>query len=97
MKGIALHSSDLASMEIDGHKVEVQSVGDAVFLRLEGYGTAVENEGWPIRIDWFHGHPTVYLWADIKQEDPTHEISLEEALEVEAHTVGEMNHTYRIG
>lgn len=83
--------------ELDGHKVIVEATGDAIFLRLEGYGTAVENEGWPIRIDWFHGHPTVYIWADINQEDFTHEISLEQALEQEPHSVGEMKHTYGIG
>lgn len=70
--------------ELDGHKVTVEATGDAIFLRLEGYGTAVESEGWPIRIDWFHGYPQVYLWADINQEDPTHVISLEQALEEDA-------------
>lgn len=67
--------------KLDGHKVTVEATGDAIFVRLEGYGTAVEDEGWPIRIDWFHGYPTVYLWADINQEDPTHVITLENALE----------------
>ena len=68
--------------EIDGHKVVVESLGDAIFLRFEGYGTHVENEGWLIRIDFHHGYPIVYIWGDIRQEDPTHMISLEQALEV---------------
>lgn len=77
------------TFDVGEHEVLVEVYGgaeesSAMFIHLEGTGTMAEANGWPVRIDWYYGHPTVYIWADIDQEEPTHIISMEKALEKEA-------------
>ena len=74
----------MTTFDVDGHKITAEIFGGSLYLRIEGCGTATEADGWPICIDWFHGEPTVYVWADIEQEGPTHTISLKGASEDES-------------
>ena len=55
----------------------------AVLLRPEGTGDfcSADGDGCPVLVEWGDRGPRVIVWADINQEDPTHMIDLEEALE----------------
>lgn len=52
-------------------------------LAFPGYGTAgmAEGHGWPVAVEVYKKELRVLVWGDINQEDPTHIISLEGALE----------------
>jgi hypothetical protein len=56
---------------------------DSLLIHIRGCGTFGENRGAPILVktNWRNDKPILYVWADINQEDPTHEISLEGAME----------------
>lgn len=64
--------------------------GVDVAIRVTRMGICVEFDGYgdPILIEQYDGHPMVRIWSDITQEDPTHEVSLEGALERETDVCG---------
>ena len=68
--------------EVEGHKVVIENTSEALFLQIEGCTDAVSEPGnsAQLRLDWYYGHPTLYIWADKESEDPTI-ISLAKALE----------------
>ena len=50
---------------------------------VDGMGTKVEEEGAPIHLEYSQdGRWTLYVWADITEEAPTHTINMTQALEV---------------
>lgn len=58
-------------------------LADDLLVYVNNCGTFSESQGAPllVRANLLTGITTVYIWADINQEDPTHEISLEGAME----------------
>ncbi len=62
-------------------KVALSSSGIEIFA--EGYGThgMEPRYGSPVYIEYYEKELRVLVWADINQEDPTHTISLQGALE----------------
>lgn len=52
-------------------------------IAIEGYGdkTSADGNGSPILIENYGGRVRVIIWGDINQEDPTHVIELDGALE----------------
>jgi len=48
---------------------------------IPGCGTQTQDNGAPVYIEIVDGEPVLYIWADINQEEPTHKISLQYALE----------------
>jgi|TARA_R110000824_G_scaffold116455_8_gene267916 hypothetical protein len=56
---------------------------EGVYIRPEGTGdhTADSGHGWPVLVEIYEGRPVVRIWADINDEDPTHIIPLDGALE----------------
>ena len=61
-----------------GDTVAVQPYGTGVYGSADGYG-------WPVVVEFdpedLVQPPRVLIWADINQEDPTHIISLAQAME----------------
>ena len=64
-------------------KVDVGGPGMGIFIGFAGYGDAgsADGHGIPVMIESRDGIPYVLIWADINNEDPTHEISLANAAE----------------
>ena len=54
-----------------------------ILIRPEGCNdnTSQPNKGHPIAIEYRDNVPYIVIWSDINKADPTHEISLEQALE----------------
>ncbi len=48
---------------------------------IPGCGTQTEDNGAILYIEIVDGKPVLYIWGDINQEEPTHKISLQYALE----------------
>lgn len=64
--------------------VEVRCDGNGITIRPIGYGefcSTMDGHGTPILIELQNGVPVIYVWADINQEDNTHEITLGNASE----------------
>lgn len=63
--------------------VEVSCNQDGVFLRIEGHGekTALDGRGMPVLVELRGGEVWMSIWADVNQEDPTHDICLAGARE----------------
>jgi hypothetical protein len=63
--------------------VEVKCDGNGITIRPIGYGEfcSTDGHGAPILIELQNGVPSVYIWADINQEDFTHKVTLENAAE----------------
>ena len=61
----------------------INLAGGAVTIMPDGYGTAAmqDGHGEPIYIEVYEGRLRVLAWADINQEDPTHTIDMQGALE----------------
>ena len=55
----------------------------ALCIRPEGTGdySSGVSDGFPVVIEFMDGKPRVHVWADINQEDATHTIELDGALE----------------
>jgi len=62
--------------------VRINDLG--IEITVEGYGDAgtVDDYGSPIFIEFHDGKLMARLYADINQEDPTHNIEMEGALEI---------------
>ena len=78
-----LHDADAQGDDrpmLDG-KIKIGPSG--IEIGFEGYGeaTAAIGQGFPIYIELVGSQPRVLVWSDINQEDPTHNISLIEAME----------------
>jgi hypothetical protein len=57
---------------------------------VDGMGTKVEEEGAPMYLERNQdGGWTLYVWADINKEGPTHVIDMTQALEVKLTKEGE--------
>ena len=63
--------------------IEFFPLNKGIGLKFNKYGDycSIPGEGIPVIIEIRDGIPYVVVWADINQEDPTHEISLEHAHE----------------
>lgn len=63
--------------------VEVKFKNGALYLRPEGTGDYYSEDkcGFPIMMEYYNGSVRLVIWSDINQQDPTHIIPLEGALE----------------
>jgi hypothetical protein len=61
----------------------VEFDGCSLWFQAKGYGGCCDKDGfgYPMKIEWYEGELSVVIWADINVEDPTHRISLSDALE----------------
>jgi hypothetical protein len=59
--------------------VDIIHTDHGIELHPKGYECA--NGGGPIFLEIYEGRLQLHVWADIKQEDPTHTIPLSEASE----------------
>lgn len=78
MRRGAMESSTGLPVSINGH------CAGGIGITPYGYGDACASDGHgcPIVLDFDDdGHLCLWVWADINQEDPTHRIDLEGALE----------------
>jgi hypothetical protein len=78
-------SGSWSSLIVQGFEIRVYSgEGEpAVCIQPEGtgdYGSGV-SDGFPVVVEFCDGKPRVHVWADINQEDATHTIELDGALE----------------
>ena len=76
IKDLRMHTSAAAlgiRVSIDGYEAYVDDEGEY------GNGYVVEIENW-------NGHPRILVWADRKEEIPTHIISLRDAMNPEWRT-----------
>lgn len=75
--------TDKATGEVTKVKPEVNIVNGILEIQLSGYGENQTENGYgvPIMVSVFDGHLRVHVWADINQEDYTHNIDLEGAKE----------------
>tara|TARA_R100000963_G_scaffold34870_1_gene29979 strand:- start:644 stop:916 length:273 start_codon:yes stop_codon:yes gene_type:complete len=74
-----------SSLIVQGFEIRVYS-GDgepAVCIQPEGTGdhNSGVSDGFPVVVEFYDGKPRVHVWADINQEDATHTIELDGALE----------------
>ena len=78
--GVWLHD---AAIRGKMYYVTIEANGDGLFIRPAGLGDKCsrEGEGWPVMLEVFDGVPRLIVWADINQEDSTHEIPLDGAAE----------------
>ena len=60
-------------------KGSVEINEDGVYISVDGYATPFD--GITIVLDNVRGVPTLRVWSDFNQGDPTHEIELTEAKE----------------
>ena len=62
--------------------VKVVSQNGALFLRPDGTGDLCsQGFGFPVMLEYYEKSIRLVVWSDINQEDPTHIIPLEGALE----------------
>lgn len=59
----------------------LHSPNEGILIRPEGYGDKFSSDvdGWPVMIELYEGDIRVMIWGDIRQEDCTEIISLEDA------------------
>ena len=64
-------------------KVDLTFARGRLFLRPAGTSDKLscDGTGWPIMLEYYDGKVQLVVWADINQEDPTHNIDLTGALE----------------
>jgi hypothetical protein len=80
-------SGSWSSLIVQGFEIRVYSgEGDgepAVCIQPEGTGdhNSGVSDGFPVVVEFYDGKPRVHVWADINQEDSTHTIELDGALE----------------
>jgi hypothetical protein len=57
--------------------------GRNLLIGFKGYGDlpSTKDDGYPVLLEVCNGRLRLVVWADINQEDPTHEIDLEGARE----------------
>ena len=79
-KIILADKSDVSGKSVP---VIVELDNRSVYIIPQGYGDAssADNCGCPVMLEIWEGELRVVVWGDINQEDPTHIISLEGALE----------------
>lgn len=79
----ARFSFELKDMEGDGAPVKgfCSVTENGIEIKFEGFSTVCEppESGTPILVENRDGIPVVIVWSDIRQEDPTHLISLKSA------------------
>ena len=61
----------------------ISSIENTMHIHIPGMGTANMDpgEGPTALVEFYNGVWTLYVWADINKENPTHEIDLSGALE----------------
>ena len=71
--------------EVSGKKIlcKITCGTGKIFISFEGYGDCCSKDGYgePVVIDYFDEKLKVLVYSDINQEDPTHRVDLEGALE----------------
>jgi len=67
---------------IEAHAV-LEKDGLGISIGIKGYGLCdmADGTGDPIIVEFHDGKPRLVVWADIDDENPTHIIGLEDALE----------------
>lgn len=63
--------------------VHITAMSHGIIVTADGHGdlASPDGDGYPIFISHNNGKLLLYVWADINQEDPTHVIELDGALE----------------
>lgn len=66
---------------------EVEIRNGQLEIRLNGYGDATSSPGYgvPILLELRENSPTLVVWSDITEQDPTHQIDLSAAKEPANH------------
>ena len=64
-------------------EVVINVVGGQLGIRIEGYGDkcSADGKGQPIMLDYMANRLEVVVWSNINEEDPTHYIKMEGAME----------------
>ena len=78
-------SGSWSSLIVQGFEIRVYSGDDEPAVCIQPDGTGDHNsgvsDGFPVVVEFCDGKPRVHVWADINQEDATHTIELDGALE----------------
>ena len=61
----------------------IEKGADGLWVSVSGYSNATDEEGEIILLDWFEDKLSLKIWADINNDDRTHNISLSGALNSE--------------
>ena len=61
----------------------VEKGSDGLWIGVSGYSNATDEEGEIILLDWFEDKLSLKVWADINNDDRTHDIPLSGALNSE--------------
>jgi hypothetical protein len=80
---ITIDLQDKDSKEKREMPVQMLLENGCLFLRPKGTGDlySPDGEGFPIMLEYYDNSIRLVVWSDINQEDPTHIIPLENALE----------------
>jgi hypothetical protein len=75
--------SDDPELKGPSQLVSITGTPDALEIRPKGFGEAAAQDGYgvPVFIELYEGSLRLIVWGDINQQDPTHIIRLEGALE----------------
>lgn len=76
--------------------LEIAPNGAGLFIHVDGYGDkcSKDGSGLVVGLDYFEGKLTVRVWADINNENATHNIDLEGASENKRTAVCEFCSTF---
>jgi|688.fasta_scaffold03312_15 hypothetical protein len=60
----------------------IERIKGSIYIRPENTGdkTSMDGEGWPILLEYYQGSLRLVVWSDINNEEPTHNICLDGAL-----------------
>jgi len=77
---VVLEDTDGASESTVRTRI-LHSPHEGILIRPEGYGDKFSSDidGWPVMIELYEGEIRVLIWGDIRQDDTTEIISLEDA------------------
>lgn len=80
---IVVELKDMYTGKPSGRFVTVDVTEQGVFVGVSGYGekTSTPEAARPIVVEMYDKELQVLVWSDINNEDPTHNISLEDAKE----------------
>lgn len=80
---IPINLQDKDSKEKCEIPVQLLFENGCLYLRPKGTGdlNSPDGEGFPIMLEYYDKSIRLVVWSDINQEDPTHIIPLENALE----------------
>ena len=70
-------------MEVCPPKVKIGKIPHPnIEIYLDGVGTASEENGSAIYVEFYEGKWKLVVWSDISKEDPTHIIDMSDAMEI---------------